>query len=109
MTVTTRCLGKRQLVATSVAHVVPPASGEKLPLVGSRSRFGPRSLSKEHEAEPVELWQGDRRYVNNLAPDEAADAAAIYGPERYERLASIKRIYDPANIFRLNHNVMPAA
>ena len=47
--------------------------------------------------------------VNNLAPDEAADAAAIYGPERYERLASIKKTYDPANMFRLNHNVMPAA
>ncbi|CDY78546.1 FAD-dependent oxygenase [Caballeronia glathei] len=54
-------------------------------------------------------WQGDRRYVNNLAPDEAADAAAIYGPERYERLASIKKTYDSANIFRLNHNVIPAA
>jgi hypothetical protein len=53
-------------------------------------------------------WQGARRYVNNLAPDEAADAAAIYGPERYERLASIKKTYDPANMFRLNHNVMPA-
>jgi FAD/FMN-containing dehydrogenase len=53
-------------------------------------------------------WQGARRNVNNLAPDEAADAAAIYGPERYERLASIKKTYDPANMFRLNHNVMPA-
>jgi FAD/FMN-containing dehydrogenase len=57
----------------------------------------------------MEPWQGDRRNVNNLAPDEAADAAAIYGPERYERLASIKKTYDPANMFRLNHNVMPAA
>jgi hypothetical protein len=54
-------------------------------------------------------WQGDRRYVNNLAPDEAGDAAAIYGPERYARLASIKKIYDPDNMFRLNHNVAPAA
>jgi hypothetical protein len=52
-------------------------------------------------------WQGDRRNVNNLAPDEAADAAAIYGPERYQRLASIKKTYDPTNMFRLNHNVMP--
>ena len=57
----------------------------------------------------MEPWQGDRRLVNNLAPDEAADAAAIYGPERYERLASIKKTYDPANMFRLNHNVVPAA
>jgi len=57
----------------------------------------------------MKAWQGDRRNVNNLAPDEAADAAAIYGPERYERLASIKRAYDPANMFRLNHNVAPNA
>jgi FAD/FMN-containing dehydrogenase len=54
-------------------------------------------------------WEGDRRYPNNLAPEEAADAAAIYGPERYERLAAIKKAYDPANMFRLNHNVAPAA
>jgi NAD(P)H-dependent flavin oxidoreductase YrpB (nitropropane dioxygenase family) len=54
-------------------------------------------------------WQGARRFVNNLAPDEAADAVAIYGLERYQRLASIKKTYDPANIFRLNHNVIPVA
>jgi FAD/FMN-containing dehydrogenase len=54
-------------------------------------------------------WRSDRRLVNNLAPDEAADAAAIYGPERYERLAAVKKTYDPANMFRINHNVAPAA
>nr|WP_236960372.1 BBE domain-containing protein [Methylobacterium durans] len=53
-------------------------------------------------------WEADRRFVNNLAPEEAADAAAIYGPERYGRLASIKKAYDPTNMFRLNHNVSPA-
>jgi len=54
-------------------------------------------------------WQGDRRLVNNLAPEEAADAAAIYGPERYERLAAVKKTYDPDNMFRINHNIAPAA
>lgn len=33
-------------------------------------------------------WQAERRYVNNLALDEAADAAAFYGPKRYQRLAA---------------------
>jgi FAD/FMN-containing dehydrogenase len=76
---------------------------------------GPLSQEQQLKRSVAELldgmkpWQGDRRFVNNLAPDEAADAAAIYGPERYERLASIKKTYDPANIFRLNHNVIPAA
>jgi FAD/FMN-containing dehydrogenase len=76
---------------------------------------GPLSQEQQLKRSVAELldgmkpWQGDRRCVNNLAPDEAADAAAIYGPERYERLASIKKTYDPANMFRLNHNVIPAA
>lgn len=54
-------------------------------------------------------WQGDRRLVNNLAPEEASDAVVIYGPERYKRLAGVKKTYDPTNMFRLNHNVVPAA
>jgi FAD/FMN-containing dehydrogenase len=54
-------------------------------------------------------WQGERRLVNNLAPEEATEAAAIYGPERYKRLTAVKKTYDPANLFRLNHNVLPAA
>ena len=41
----------------------------------------------------MEPWQGDRRLVNNLAPEEAADAAAIYGPERYQRLAAVKKAF----------------
>jgi FAD/FMN-containing dehydrogenase len=57
----------------------------------------------------MEPWRSDRRLVNNLAPDEAPDAAAIYGPERYERLAAVKETYDPANMFRINHNIVPAA
>ncbi len=75
---------------------------------------GPLSQEQQLKTSVAELlegmkpWQGDRRYVNNLAPDEATDAVAIYGPERYKRLASIKKTYDPANIFRLNHNVIPA-
>jgi FAD/FMN-containing dehydrogenase len=76
---------------------------------------GPLSQEQQLKRSVAELldgmktWQGDRRNVNNLAPDEAADAVAIYGQERYERLASIKKAYDPANMFRLNHNVVPAA
>lgn len=53
-------------------------------------------------------WQSERRLVNNLAPEEATDAVAIYGREFYQRLASVKHTYDPTNMFRLNHNVLPA-
>jgi FAD/FMN-containing dehydrogenase len=86
-----------------------------LPYVLLGVAVGPLSQEQQLKRSVAELldgmmpWRGDRRVVNNLAPDEAADAAAIYGPERYERLASIKKTYDPANMFRLNHNVTPAA
>ncbi len=33
---------------------------------------------------------------------------AIYGPERYDRLVTIKKRYDPLNLFRVNHNIAPA-
>ncbi|MEU4670253.1 BBE domain-containing protein [Amycolatopsis sp. NPDC023774] len=33
----------------------------------------------------------------------------MYGPERYERLAAVKKTYDPTNMFRINHNVVPAS
>jgi FAD/FMN-containing dehydrogenase len=58
--------------------------------------------------EGMEPWQGDRLLVNDLAPEEAGDAVAIYGPQRYKRLAAVKKAYDPANMFRLNHNIVPA-
>jgi len=49
-----------------------------------------------------------RAYVNYLAPSSADRIREIYGVN-YPRLARIKAKYDPANLFRLNQNVLPAA
>jgi len=49
--------------------------------------------------------------VNFLSPDDATDPEqfrAVYGPKRFDRLAAVKKRYDPANVFRFNHNVRPA-
>jgi hypothetical protein len=47
-----------------------------------------------------------RAYVNFLGDREGARAA--YGEETYVRLASLKRAFDPTNVFRLNHNIEPS-
>jgi FAD/FMN-containing dehydrogenase len=47
-------------------------------------------------------------YVNFLTADEAGRAHAAWGPN-YERLARVKRLYDPANLFRLNQNIEPSS
>jgi FAD/FMN-containing dehydrogenase len=50
-------------------------------------------------------------YVNFLtdaASDNDAPVRAAYGDDVYDRLARLKREFDPTNLFRINHNVRPA-
>jgi FAD/FMN-containing dehydrogenase len=47
-------------------------------------------------------------YVNMLAEDGEAGVRRAYGEAKLNRLAEIKRQYDPDNVFRLNQNILPA-
>ena len=48
-------------------------------------------------------------YVNFLADEPAERIRAAYPGATWDRLRQIKRRYDPANLFRLNQNIPPAA
>ena len=48
-------------------------------------------------------------YLNFLGDEGADRVRAAYGAETYDRLAGIKHRYDPANFFRVNQNIRPAA
>jgi len=46
-------------------------------------------------------------YVNFLTADEGDRVRSAYGPN-YDRLAQVKRKYDPDNLFHMNQNIKPA-
>ncbi|MDQ3690483.1 MAG: FAD-binding protein, partial [Chloroflexota bacterium] len=49
------------------------------------------------------------RYANENADAGPRETRAIYGEAKVLRLARLKRVWDPDNLFRLNHNVTPNA
>ncbi|HSX17519.1 MAG TPA: FAD-binding oxidoreductase [Patescibacteria group bacterium] len=54
------------------------------------------------------LPHGKGAYINFFNQATEKEAAACYPPATYERLAKIKAVYDPGNIFNQNINIKPA-
>lgn len=46
-------------------------------------------------------------YINFLMDEGEDRVRNAYGPEKYDRLKTLKRRYDPTNLFRLNQNITP--
>ena len=52
------------------------------------------------------------QYINFLGHEDAdalQKGLAAYGPAKLDRLRAVKRRYDPANFFQINHNIPPTA
>jgi FAD/FMN-containing dehydrogenase len=106
------------------------------PLGGAVARVAPDATAYAHRQWPLMVnvaaavgdvagLDGQRGWVHDLgaaiaqgafgayvgfAPDDDADAVRrIYPGATYDRLAAVKRVYDPGNVFRRNHNVPPAS
>jgi FAD/FMN-containing dehydrogenase len=54
-------------------------------------------------------WTTGAVYVNMIGGDvtDARKLAAYGGHAKYDRLRELKRVWDPGNLFHLNHNVAP--
>jgi hypothetical protein len=68
----------------------------------------PERASQALAGWPAVAAHGAGAYIGFLGSASDADVAAAYPPPTYERLAAIKRHYDPGNVLRRNHNVRPA-
>jgi FAD/FMN-containing dehydrogenase len=76
--------------------------------------FDPTEEAVGHQTWAEGLWQAIRHdgkgaYVNFLGEEGDARVREAYPDGAYERLAAIKRRYDPENLFRFNQNVAPKA
>jgi FAD/FMN-containing dehydrogenase len=49
------------------------------------------------------------RYINELSDAGPEVTRSSYGAAKVERLAALKRAWDPTNVFHLNHNVEPTS
>jgi len=53
-------------------------------------------------------WSTGAVYLNFIGDEGADRVVAGVGAENTDRLAALKRQYDPDNVFRFNHNISPA-
>ena len=60
--------------------------------------------------ESMRPWALGKAPANFISADEGQTRLrASFGERKYERLAALKRTYDPTNVFALNHNIVPGA
>ncbi|MFI8827918.1 FAD-binding oxidoreductase [Streptomyces sp. NPDC053431] len=55
----------------------------------------------------VEPWALDATYLNFVGAEGDQRVVSSFGEENYRRLAAVKAVYDPDNVFRFNHNIVP--
>jgi FAD/FMN-containing dehydrogenase len=67
-----------------------------------------RQWARDYWSALVPHASGVGSYVNFMAEYDEDRVRAAYGPVKYDRLAKIKAVYDPGNVFHLNANVPPA-
>jgi FAD/FMN-containing dehydrogenase len=73
---------------------------------------GPEPVVEAARPALAEVWARlaphvNGAYANFLGSATGEDVAAVYPAPTYERLAAVKRRYDPGNLFAGNHNIRP--
>jgi len=99
----------------------PPASPSALGNRGAAFSFVTGMVTMPGEVERIDAiqrdlfggmaeWDTGGKFPNFLAADsDPASVKKAYEETDYRKLRAIKGTYDPDNIFRINHNIPPAA
>jgi FAD/FMN-containing dehydrogenase len=73
-----------------------------------RAEIGDIRPAHERVLAAIAPWTTGGRVLNFMnGENDAQHVASAYDPEDYRRLTEIKAVYDPRNVFRLNHNIPP--
>ena len=100
----------------AVSSVAPEDSAythRKAPFILNINTRWDRGDADEHVAWTRELWSAMRPqsaggvYVNFLGQEGPERVLEAYGEEKFKRLSSLKRRYDPTNFFHVNQNIPP--
>jgi FAD/FMN-containing dehydrogenase len=94
--------------ATAFAHRTP---GHSLLIVAQwldPRETEPNITWARETFEALHPYMAGRSYVNNLTTEDGRMVHHVWGAN-YQRLVTVKRRYDPGNVFRLNHNIDPSA
>ena len=94
--------------ATAFAH------RDKIAFLNLQNAWDEPADADRHVAWVEAFWQAvapatDGAYANYLGDEGADRVGAAYPPPTFERLAAIKRRYDPTNVFQSNANILPAS
>lgn len=97
---------------------VPPEATPLVRTEGQFTCFFDAHWRDPHRADAAMEWvnnslaamrpfSSEGTYINYLSSESEAAVRASYG-QSYQKLAAIKRKYDPGNFFHLNRNIRPA-
>ncbi|GHA78685.1 FAD-binding oxidoreductase [Streptomyces termitum] len=124
-----RALGDRIPQGTAIQHVLFPMGGavarsaDRYPLPWRSAAWvvhpfatwedpadDGRAVQWVHDVRSgMGPWATDAVYLNFIGAEGERRVAAGFGAGNRARLAAVKAAYDPGNVFRLNHNIAPAA
>jgi hypothetical protein len=99
------------------ATTTPPSGGSRdLRYVIAIEAIAPDSATVAIDRQWVrDTWDalrpaavGSGSYVNLMAETPEDALRSSYGARKFERLARIKGVYDPGNLFHVNANIKPA-